>query len=207
MQSVIRSGFGCFSYILGPWTDYFPAQLTQPDSQYGVCLGTKIIGGPKGAQISAITIEPPFNIAGNNGAIPWRCLVIKGDIPLDASLRTLQLATNGWPAVGESQQKVDVQWSKMTSAKTTANAYNSSATTEPEVHFTWPEGTGPSCDNGETLTVLFFPMFNDTGVPGYGAANRSYVSLSVYGSYQKGRPGEGGVSSGARSLQRGTIGS
>lgn len=210
MIPVIGSGFGEFSYVLGNWTDYFPKQIGQADSQYGTCVGTEIDGGELGAIITAITLEPPFNIAGNNNAVPWRLVVIKGKLPDDGrgnkSLPIdMQLATNGWPRIGESQQTSSMRplWSKMTSAKTIANAYNSSTTSEPEVHFTFPDKSGPSCGPGETLTVLLFPMFNDTGVPGYGANNKSYASFSVWGVHASVDAAQGAR---GRSIARGQLG-
>lgn len=208
MLPVIGAGFGEFSYVLGPWTDYFPKQLAQADSQYGVAVGTEIEGGETGAVISAITFDPPFNIAGNNGSIPWRLVVLRGKLPDDGRGNKtlpidLQLATQGWPRLGESSQNQKVLFSKMISAKTVANAYNSSTTSEPELHFPFPDKSGPSCGPGETLTVLLFPMFNDTGVPGYGANNKSYASFSVWGLHESKEAGSQGK---ARSIARGTLG-
>lgn len=204
-KPLIRSGFGSFNYVIGPWTDYFPTNLGNADAQFGVAVGTEIQGGAKGATISAITADMPFNIAGNNNSVPWRVVVVRGRIG-DGDLYNLQRAQNGWPRAVSSQ--LDFQWSKMTAAKTTANAYNTSAVSESESHFVFPDNTGPSCGPGEVLTVLFFPMFNETGVPGYGASNFSSVSLSVFGSYSRGRSGSDNIGDqGGRSLPAGIMGS
>src|SRR6267378_2852881 len=102
MKPFFGSGFGTFSRVIGPWGDYFPSSggFGLPDSQFGVALGTKIIGGPLGATITKLVIDSPFNIAGNNGSLNFRFLVLKGDMnPLILTQldNDFQLATNGWP--------------------------------------------------------------------------------------------------------------
>lgn len=210
MQPVIGSGFGNFSRVLGPWTDFFPSSggLGLATSQFGVCIGTKIVGGSKGATIGAITIEPPFNIFGNNGNIPWKCYVVRGDVPLAALVRLsnkFQQAQNGWARVGDSDQDFGILWSKMLGAKPTANAYNTATYIEPQTHFVFPDLCGPNVGPGETMTVIFVPLFNETGVPGYGAANLSYTSLSVWGVYDR-RIGGDKEDVIARSIPRGRVG-
>lgn len=205
MIPVIGSGFGEFSYVLGPWTDYFPKQVGQADSQYGVCVGTEIEGGDTGVIITNIQVDPPFNIAGNNGAVPWRVIVVRGKLPDDGRGNKtlpidLQLATNGWPRLGESSQQLKILFSRIYAAITTQNNPTHSQPTIPS----FPDKSGPSCGPGETLTVLLFPMFNDTGVPGYGAANKSYASFSVYGLHESKDAGHAGQ---GRSIAKGQLGS
>jgi hypothetical protein len=199
-KPIIRSGFGNFSYVLGPWTDYFPTNLSNLDAQFGVGVGTEITAGDKGATISSITVMPPFNEAGSNNSIPWRLVVIRGRAP--DSLYDLQRATNGWPRFGGSGGQFEILFEAMIAAVTVAN----NATDTQTKHFPFPDFTGPQVGPGEVMTVLFAPIFNETGVPGYGAANKSFASLSVFGSMARGTNNAKSADTGARALPRGIAG-
>jgi hypothetical protein len=207
MQPVIGSGFGNFGRVLGPWTDYFPSGggFGLADSQFGLAIGTKIQATAKGATITVLTVEPPFNIAGNVGAIPWKLYVIRGGVP-PAVLAQLgnkfQHAVNGWPGTGDSDQDFPVLWSKLFAAITTVN----NSTSSQQVHFPFPDMTGPSIGPGEIMTVFLTALFNETGVPGYGAANKTYASLTVSGVYDRRLPVGGDIDQTARSIPRGRVG-
>lgn len=205
MKPVVGSGFGTFGRVLGPWTDYFPTQTLPADSQFGVCLATEIPGGSKGATITALTAEIPFNTVGNNGNVPWRLMVIRGSLP--NNVKQFQESDRGWPRVGESDlAQVQVLFSKIFGAKTVVNSYSSSTLVEQELHFPFPDMSGPSVGPGEMMTVLFVPMFNETGVPGYGANNKSYVAFSVYGVGGRRTNVDGNRDTTGRSVPRGVLG-
>jgi hypothetical protein len=210
MRPVIGSGFGCFSRVLGPWSDYFPSSggYGLADSQFGVALGTKIIGGERGATITGIVLDSPFNIAGNNFAQNWRFLVLKGDVN-PASLQQLdnefQLAANGWPRKGATDiVSFPVLFEKIFGNQRVPSGWNSSAVTDPP-SFKFGDD-GPSVGNQETMTALLIPLFNATGVPGYGANNSSFVSLSIFGRYSRRQEVSGDKDTSARSIPRGRIG-
>lgn len=207
MQPIIRgSGFGNVSHVLGPWTDYFPSSggVGLPSSQFGVCLGTRIVGGAKGATISAITVESPFNIAGSAAGLNWRVIVVRGDLPpsIPAVGNKWQHAVNGWPSTGDSDQESEVLWSIMLPAQ---NTVNNKAFTSPN-QWDFPDLCGPSCGPGETMTVFLIPMFNETGVPGYGANNSTFVSMTVNGVYDRRLGSSDDKDTVARSIPAGRLG-
>lgn len=187
MQPRIGAGFGTFSRVLGPWTDFFPssAGLGLDTSQFGVGVGTKISGGPRGATIRKLIVDPPFNIAGNNAANNWRLLVLATDLDpgkLVQLSNEFQQATNGWPRKGGSDLSVKPLFDKIISNKTTVNNYSGNPIEQTEWTF---DDDGPSVGPGEMMTVILVPLFNETGVPGYGAANSTYVSMTVLGRYEQ----------------------
>lgn len=208
MKPFFGSGFGTFSRILGPWTDFFPSSggFGQDASQFGVALGTKIIGGELGATITKIIVDAPFNIAGNNAALNWRLLVLKGDMNPDI-LKILdndyQLATNGWPRKGGSDLGLPLLYEKIIANQRTVNQA-SVVIDEPVLDF---GDAGPNIGSNEVMSAFIVPMFNATGVPGYGAANSSYVNFSVFGKYSRDIGVIGGSKDTlARSIPRGKIG-
>lgn len=209
MKPFFGSGFGTFSRVLGPWTDYFPSSggFGLDSSQFGVALGTKIVGGEQGATITKVIIDSPFNIVGNAGALNWRFLVLKGDLN-PASLQQLdnevQLATNGWPRKGASDLSLPVLFEKIIGNQRTANQYLSGSTDMPGLDL---GDAGPNVANGEVMSVFIVPLFNATGVPGLGANNSSFVSFSVFGKYSRDLAVIGGSKDTlARSIPRGKIG-
>lgn len=209
MRPFFGSGFGSFSRVLGPWTDFFPSSggAGNDASQFGVCIGTKIQAGNLGATLTKLIADIPFNISGNNAANNWRILVLRGDVQERALWNALdnefQLATNGWPRKGASDLSLPVLFEKIIPNKTTINNYAGSTTDQTE----WDFGdTGPSVGAGEVMSIFMVPLFNATGVPGYGAGNNTFASLSVYGKMEQiiGRPGD--IDTKSRSIPRGRIG-
>lgn len=198
---IIGSGFGNFSRVIGPWQDYNPAQLAQPDSQFDIGVGTEIVGGTNGATITAITMEPPFNVAGNVQPHVWRCAVIRGKI--SGSVKELQEATLGWPRRGDSEQKARIIWSKLTAKKVSQNNYAQNP--EPGTHFDFPDLCGPAVGPGEIMTVIYVPLFNESGAPVYGAGNFTYLSLSVFGVQDRRPSSDGNRELSARSIPRNRI--
>jgi hypothetical protein len=210
MRPFIGSGFGTFSRVLGPWTDFFPSSAGAglDTSQFGVAIGTRIQAGNRGATLTQVIIDSPFNIAGNNAGLNWRLLVLKGDLQegrlWNAIDNEFQLATNGWPRKGASDLSLPVLFEKIVSNKQTVNNYGGNGQNEQSE---WAFGdTGPSVGSGETMTIILVPLFNATGVPGYGAANQTFVSMSVYGIMEQtvGRSGDKDTRS--RSIPRGSVG-
>jgi hypothetical protein len=208
MQPRIGSGFGNFSRVLGPWTDFFPssAGLGLETSQFGVGIGTKIQAGALGATVTKLVIDPPFNIAGNNAGANWRLLIIEGDV--DPSLfvqlsNKFQQATNGWPRLGASDLGVKVLFEKIIPNKTTVNNYGGIVTDTIVLDL---GDNGPSIGSGQTMTVILLPLFNETGVPGYGAGNSTFLNISVFGKYEQivGSPGQKDTQ--GRSIPRGMVG-
>lgn len=196
---IIGRNFGNFSRVLGPWDDIFPTDLTLPDCQFGVGIGTTITGGQKGAIITSITIEPPFNVVGSLAVQNWRVVVVRGGPP--ASLYEYQRALRGWPRTGDSDQKETVLWSKMLAKKIAADNF---AATFMNEHFPFPDYCGPSVGPGEEMTVFMVGMFNEL-VSAYGVNNQTYTSLSVYGIYGS-APGSSDTDFSGRSIPRGRIG-
>lgn len=194
---------------MGPWTDYFPTSggVGQADFQFGWGIGTIISGGLTGARIRAITIDPPFNIIGNNAGQNWKVVVLRGKLPDDGKGGytlpiELQQATQGWPRIGDSSQNFQIAWSKIINNDQTPNSLNNTK----EVHFPFPDDCDSmACEAGEYLTVILFPMFNETGVPGYGANNKTYMSVNVHGTYAA-KAGPKPLDSTARSIERGVLG-
>jgi len=208
MQPRIGSGFGCFSRVLGPWTDFFPSSGGQglDASQFGVGIGTKIQAGSRGATITKIIIDPPFNIAGNNAALNFRLLVLEGDIDPANFVQLsnkFQQASNGWPRLGGSDLGSKVLFEKIFPNKTTINNYGGNTSDSIEIDF--GEDNGPSIASGSVMTVILLPLFNETGVPGYGAANFTFLNLSVFGKYDQtvGAPGQKDTQ--GRSIPRGMV--
>jgi hypothetical protein len=208
MRPFFSSGFGTFSRVLGPWSDFFPSSggFGLDASQFGVALGTKITGGPLGATITRIIVDSPFNIAGNNAALNWRLLVLKGDINPDI-LKILdndfQLATNGWPRKGGSDLSLTLLFEKIIANQRSVNQ-SSVTIDEPVLNF---GDAGPNVASSEVMSVFIVPLFNATGVPGYGALNSSYVNFSVFGKYSRDLSVIGGDKDTlARSIPRGKIG-
>lgn len=171
---LIGRGFGRFSHILR-WTDFFPTDLIALNSAIGTAIGTEI-DGP--ATITCIDVEPPFNIVGSNQPVPWRLLVVKGKMP--GTIYEYQKSTNGWPRSGDQDLPSTVLHSKVIAGKSVPNVYNSSSNMEQELHFPWPDMSGPAVPQGETMTVFLTVLANETGVPGY-AANQTYTGLTVCG--------------------------
>lgn len=210
MKPFFGSGFGTFSRVLGPWTDFFPSSggFGLDTSQFGVALGTKIIGGEQGATITKVIIDSPFNIAGSQSALNWRFLVLKGDMNPDI-LKGLdndfQLATNGWPRKGASDLPLPVLFEKIIGNQRTVNSFSSGSTDMPGLDF---GDEGPNVGASEVMTAFIVPLFNATGVPGYGAANQSFVNFSVFGKFTRNLAlfGGGGKDTLARSIPRGKIG-
>lgn len=206
MQPVIGSGFGNFGRVLGPWTDFFPSSggFNSPNSQFGVAIGTKIVGGARGATITGISIESPFNISGNNAGLNWKCYVIRGDLNLSA-LAALsnhwQQAANGWPRLGDNDMDLPVLWSKIIPAQTTVNNADGTRVSK----WLFENLSGPSVGSGETMTVILVPLFNETGVPGYGANNNSYTQLCVDGVMDRAITGGSDKDNTARSIPRGRV--
>lgn len=209
MRPFFGSGFGTFSRVLGPWNDFFPSSggAGLDTSQFGVALGTKIAAGAKGATITKLIFDPPFNIAGNNAGLNFRILVLKGDMDerrlWNALDNEFQLATNGWPRKGASDLSLPPLFEKMIGNKTTVNSYAGTVANE---NTEWDFGdTGPSVGAQEIMTVLIVPMFNATGVPGYGSGNQTFISFSVFGKMEQilGAPGQ--IDTQQRSIPRGRI--
>lgn len=209
MRPSFGNGFGTFSRVLGPWTDFFPSSggFNNDASQFGVALGTKIQAGAEGAQIERIIVDSPFNIAGSVAAMNWRLLVLLGDLDerrlWNALDNEFQLATNGWPRKGASDLALPVLFEKIFGNQRTANTYTSGSTDQPDLDF---GETGPNIGSGQVMTVFLTPLFNATGVPGYGANNSSFVNLSVFGRYSR-NPLilGGGKDTNTRSIPRGQI--
>ena len=209
MKPFFGSGFGTFSRVLGPWTDFFPSSggFGLDSSQFGVALGTKISGGELGATITKVIVDSPFNIAGSAVGLNWRFLVLKGDLN-PASLQGIdnevQLATNGWPRKGGSDLSLPILFEKIIGNQRVNNAYASASTDSPGLDL---GDAGPNVANGEIMTAFIVPLFNATGVPGYGAGNLSYVNFSVFGKYSRDLAVIGGSKDTlARSIPRGKIG-
>lgn len=209
MKPFFGSGFGTFSRVLGPWTDFFPSSggFGLDTSQFGVALGTKIIGGEQGATITKVVVDSPFNIAGNNAALNWRFLVLKGDMNVDLLQildNAFQLATNGWPRKGGSDLGLPLLYEKIIGNQITVNSYSSAKTDSPVLDL---GDEGPNVGSQEVMTAFITPMFNATGVPGYGAGNSSFVNFSVFGKYSRDLAIIGGSKDTlARSIPRGKIG-
>lgn len=210
MRPFLQNGFGQFSRVVGPWTDFFPSSggAGLDTSQFGVALGTKIIGGGEGATIEKIIVESPFNIAGSQSALNFRLLVLRVDFDEKMLWNFLdndfQLATNGWPRKGGSELKMPVLFEKIVGNQRTVNGYASASTDMPEFDF---GDSGPNCGPSEVMTVLLTPLFNATGVPGYGAGNSTFMGLTVLGKYTR-NPMlfGGGKDTLARSIPRGKVG-
>lgn len=187
MRPYFGSGFGTFSRILGPWTDFFPSSggAGLDTSQFGVAVGTKIQAGSDGATITRIIVESPFNIAGSNNALNWRLLVLKGDLDertlWNALDNEFQLATQGWPRKGGSELRLPVLFEKIIGNQRTPNSYSSGVTDEPVVEL--GDDSPATISGGEVMTAFITPMFNASGVPGYGANNSSFVNFTVVGKY------------------------
>lgn len=205
MVPVISSGFRNVGHVLGPWTDFFPSSggLGNPGSQFGVALGTTIQGGSKGATVTSITVEPPFQISGFSGAMLWRVLVVKGKIPPSLSQldNKWQHAVNGYPAVGDSDLEQEVLFSRMIGNTSSPNSVSDPNPKE----WIFPDLTGPSIAPGEEMTIFMVPMFNGTGVPGYGANNFTFASMTVTGAYER-RLGAGAEGQAMRSIPRQMVG-
>lgn len=195
---IVGQGFGNFSRVLGPWTDYSPTDLTKADGQFGLGIGTQLEGGSTGAIITSITIEPPMNIVGTLLNLNWKLLVFRGALPGD--IYSFQRASRGWPRFGDSDSSVVPLWSKMFTAKIVANNFAASVMNE---HFPFADLSGPSVDAGEIMTAIFFPLFNETGASVYGVGNQTYTSLTVNGVFAK-RP-DAKFGSESRSIPRGRI--
>lgn len=200
MPLFIGGGFGNFSRIIGPWQEYFPINLAAVDSQFDIGIATEIIGGARGATITSIDAEPPFNIVGSLATQVWRVAVLEGRTP--ATIKPFQEATQGWPRRGDSDQPQRVKWSKLTAKKVAPNNYAN--TFEPPTHWDFPDLCGPSVGPGEIMTVIFVPLFNETGA-GFGAGNQTYASLSVYGVLDSARNRTGERDTAGRSIPRGKI--
>lgn len=207
MQPVIGSGFGTFGRVLGPWSDFFPSAggFGLPASQFGLAIGTKIQGTGKGATITGITVESPFEIVGNNAAKNWKLYVLRADLQLSSLIQLsnkFQHAVQGWPGTGDSDLDFPVLWSKIIPGQTTIN--NADGTRQSKWDF---DGlTGPSIGPGEIMTVFLTALFNETGVPGYGANNSTYTSLTVNGVFDRRLPEDGNKDQTARSIPRGRVG-
>ena len=210
MRPFFGSGFGTFSRVLGPWTDFFPSSggAGLDTSQFGVALGTKITGGGEGATITKLSVDSPMNIAGSQAGLNWRLLVLKGDLDERALWNALdndfQLATNGWPRKGGSELRLPVLYEKIIGNQRTVNAYSSAQTDEPVLDL---GKYGPSVGPNEVMTAFITALFNATGVPGYGAGNSSYVNFSVLGEMTRDPAilGGGGKDNIARSIPRGRL--
>src|SRR6267378_8194369 len=164
---------------------FFGSGFGLADSQFGVALGTKITGGPLGATITKLVIDSPFNIAGNQGSLNWRLLVLKGDMNPDI-LKILdndfQLATNGWPRKGGSDLSLPILFEKIIGNQTNINNYASAKT--DQIGYDLGD-EGPNVGSQEVMTAFVTPLFNATGVPGYGLNNFSFVNFSVFGKYSR----------------------
>lgn len=209
MKPFFNSGFGSFSRVLGPWTDFFPssAGFGLDSSQFGVCLGTKIQGGDDGATITKVIVDSPFNIAGSQAACNWRFIVVKGDLApeaLQALDNDFQLATNGWPRKGGSDLRLPLLFDKVFGNQRVVNGYASASTDAPELDL--GDESPASVSSGEIMTALLVPLFNATGVPGYGANNSTFINLSVIGKYARSAAIRAGAKdTNARSYPRGRI--
>jgi hypothetical protein len=206
MQPIIGNGFGHFSRVIGPWHSYFPTSggFGLTDNQFGVGIGTTVQGGARGATITSLTIEPPFNISGAAASMLWRLTVVKGPIP--KSLMQLdnkwQHALNGYPALGDSDQESPVLWSKIFYSNNVANQGDAAAQAQM-THFEFPDLTGPSVDPGEEMTVFLTLMDNGLAAT---AATLTYMAMTVCGIEDRRLVGGNDIDQTARSIPRGRVG-
>lgn len=197
---IIGRGFGHFSRILGPWADWPAGFRLDPQTPFGLALGTIIEGGATGAIVSAITVEPPANQLGTNGPND-RVIVLVGDTP--GNLVPYQHTERGWPDTGESAQASPVLWSKIFATKTVSDNVASSNQNE---HFPFPKFSGPQVGPGERMAVLYLITSDEPSTPGYGVAIRTFMSMTVLGHYGRPKADNVDVASIGRSIPLGVMG-
>jgi hypothetical protein len=195
---LIFSGFGCFSRIIGPWADWPTGFRSDPQTPFGLAVGTVIDGGATGAIITCITVDPPANMAPSTFGPAFRIVVLRGRAP--GILLPWQHTTRGWPDVGESQENAAPLWSKMFATKSVAD---NTASDNQNEHFPFGNG-GPSCEPGEQMAVLYL-LTNDEPGPGYGSGVRTWATFSVLGRYGRSKARAGTYQPTGRSIARGVL--
>jgi hypothetical protein len=206
MKTIVGNGFGHFSRVVGPWQGYFPTSggFGLADNQFGLGIGTTIAGGSRGATITSLTIEPPFNVAGVASAMLWRLTVVRGPIP--PSLAQLdnkwQHALGGYPAIGDNDQELPVLWSKMFYSNNVANQGDAFGQAQM-THFTFPDLTGPSVGPGEEMTVFITRMENGLAAA---AVSSTYIAMTVRGVEEQRPANADDKDQTARSIPRGRVG-
>lgn len=186
---IIRSGFGHYSYVIGPWADFAignASKMTDPTASAGVMLGTRIEGGSKGAVISCLDFEAPINIVGSAVSLVWRLAVIKGEAPTwlikkaTAPQGGLQGAVLAVPADGDGSQDQNIIFGRNLVSQATGAGQGTAAN---GLHLPFPDFKGPAVGPGEVMTVIVYPLINNDGTPGYGAVNKTLLTLGVWGAY------------------------
>lgn len=197
-----RQGFGHIARTIN-WTDYaFPYSFGSSDSQYGQGVAIRVKAMPdRPAIIDSIKLVPAFNKAGTNQAYSVRSLVLRGDIPNFSQMFDIQSAVNFYPLKDTASLYADVLWEDIRGADSMNAAYQTT--------HEFPNG-GPFVSPNEVMTILTCLLFNQPTI-GYGAANQTYLSMTVTGRGDGRALGDDLVMpsdspSRLRSLQRGMIG-